>query len=924
MENIELTLNKNKSFSSVNEIQNLHIDLESEEKLLPVSGLQGKIDAYEQYLKEKDACNNYRFIFTIHPYCSNILFNHITEAVYNEGSDNTKMFLREKDAANMTTPSKLYYANSKPSSGITNNSPITRDTGYSGSKDRYYLNYNCGIDIFNNHLLRRKDFVCVNQTNETSIFKQNFNTLFDEVRDPWGFTTSGFTSNVNASGTGDKTCANLHLYNKDSIYSFTESVAHNLKEENGWVGFNNNAILNTMPNTIGSYPIINRVLNNIDACTFVDMYPTRKHYSFVPYFNTNRKRVEYNWKYLLTYPFKNVYDNNLVRDNKRKINGILCDLILPDKLNFPGTVDGKMTIKQLLGLDSTNPVNTPLNVTFCSHTKHNLSQGDRMVLHVYNSKSNTKVFTSDNLVVASVGNNGYDEAHYFSLSLGEILSDLTLAYKVNTTGVLGFRYEKISVKKPCRYYLRKFRKIPNFVGTNINTEDGVSDDEILSALQTNDFSSSLNKLGFSKTIYGDDISQIIYDDVKIEGLRDNLGRELSVIYLTLIKTNYGHEEWYENKNYTSSKVEYSHCFGKITSGFDLLPIVSNKEEFNIHKQHNVTKKNGSKLINDIPESSDKIEISITSDGTITLENNVEIYNQFEFYGDIVELNEETLEETVLETIQHRFNTAQREFDKDNISTNPFAQLIVDDITSDDYMSSGFTTSTGNIMCNGYWANISQEGYYYQAHYPIRLKEYSTTVNTGYHTKIDFTYESGDTITTDVNYYLEMNNELYMFRKNDATNTKIIAHIGNVGGNDFTSVQIILPNDMQNIDFNDYLIFKPNILKPSGAYDFGDIEQVEFREKSGRYVWRDILPTEKVPRDSEIFDSIFTNGAIYYYKDVNFYLKRQDPYGDYGLRPVYDETSIDESCVKPFELELDGNEMDVSNGDYFEPGENNMC
>ena len=98
MDNTELTLNKNKSFSSVNEIKNLNIDLESEEILLPVSDLQGKIDAYEQYLKEKDACNTYRLVFTIHPYCSNILFNHITEAVYNEGSDSTNMFLTEQDA----------------------------------------------------------------------------------------------------------------------------------------------------------------------------------------------------------------------------------------------------------------------------------------------------------------------------------------------------------------------------------------------------------------------------------------------------------------------------------------------------------------------------------------------------------------------------------------------------------------------------------------------------------------------------------------------------------------------------------------------------------------------------------------------------------------------------------------------------------
>ena len=901
MENIELTLNKNKSFSSVNEIQNLHVDFESEEKLLPVSDLQGKIDAYEQYLKEKDACNNYRFIFTIHPYCSNILFNHITEAIYSEGSDCTNMYTRELNAWNMSDPTTLEYADYKKTGQghtVTNNSPITRDTGYSNE-----LNYNCGIDIFNNHNLRRKEFMCINKmigSSENTIF----NTLFDEVRDPWGNTIEGFTYHVKSTGK-DETRP-LHIYNKENIYTFAESVSNGLKEENGWVGFNNSSILDTIDDA--KCPKINRVLNNADACTFIDMYPTRKHYSFVPYFNKYRKRLEYNWEYLLTYPFKNVYNNKLVRDNNRKINGILCDLILPDMLNFPGTVDGKITMKQLLGLDTTNPVDVPLNVTFCSHTKHNLKQGDRLILHVYNSKSNTKVFTNDGLVVASIGKDGYDEAHYFSISLGEILTDLTLAYNVNTTGVLGFRYEKISVRKPCRYYLRKFKKIPNFVGTNINTEDGVSENEILSALQTNDFSSSLNKLGFSKTIYGDDISQIIYDDVKIEGLRDNLGRELSVIYLTIVKTNYGHTEWYDNNNYRSPNVEYSHCFGNVTSGFDLPTIVTDKEEFNIHKQHNI-----SKQVNDIPTSSNKLESNIT------------VRNNFEFYGDIVEFNEETLEETILETIQHRFNTAQREFDSGSISTNKFAQLIVDDIKYDDYNSdSAFSGETKNVMCTGYWANLAPEGYYYQAHYPIRLKEYDTTVNTGYHTKLSFKYKSGDTITTDVNYYLEYNNELYMFKKDDDTKTKIIAHIGTVSGDDFTTVQVILPSDIQDRNLSHYMIFKPNILKPSGAYDFADIEQVEFRERSGRYLWRDVLPTAKIPRDSEIFESTFTNGAIYYYKDINFYVKRQDPYGDYGLHPLYDSTSVTDTCIKPFELEFDGNEADISNGDYFEPGENNIC
>ena len=919
MENIELTLNRNKSFSSVNEIQNLHLDFENEEKLLPVSDLQGTIDAYEQYLTEKDACNTYRFIFTIRPYCSNILFNHITEGVYLDGTQmgelSCRLFLHEKQVLEFLrdTGNKCYGSSVKIHADIEDSSPITRDTGYSDK-----LTYNCGIDIFNNHNLRRKEFVCINNLGNEG--KATYNTLFDYVRDPDGNLIEGFTYNINHT----REQQSLHLYNKDSIYSFNEAIAKNMEDVNGWIGFKNVTILDTIDNSTNLYSDIKKVnvlLKNTNPCSFIDMYPTREHFSFVPFINSKlNNRIEKNWEYLLTYPYKNIYDNKLTYDSERKIYGIRCDLELPEKINFPGTIDNKITIKQLLGLDSENQVDTPLNITFSSHLKHNLTKGDKINLHIFGS--GMKVYTSTNVNVVSIGNNGYDSEHYFSVALNDVITDMTLAY--DPGDMIAFRFEKLSVGKPCIYYLRKFRKLPNFDGMHVDTTEKISEEDIKKALEQNEFSSSLNKLGFSKTIYGDDISQIIYNDVTIKGLRDNLGRELSVIYLTIVKTNYGHDEWYKIGNVDNVKhgfdakdIEYSHCFGKVSSGFDLQPTVIDDNEYNIHRQHNITTKIDDKLINDIQPSSSKLEedISIRNDS---------FSQDFDFFGDIVELNEETLEETVLETIQHRFNTAQREFDEGTKDTNPFAKLTIDDIERDDYYDGGFRGITNDIMCGGYWANIAPEGYYYQAHYPIRLKQYDTTVNTGYHTHVKFTGVTGNTITTDINYYLEANTELYLFKKNDETNTKFIARVGEVMGDDFTIVEILLPTDIQDEDINDYIIFKPNILKPDGAYDFGDIEPSEYREKSGRYVWRNFLPSSKIPRDSELYDAIFTNGTIYHYEDINFYVKRQDPYGDYGLHPLYDSNLVSDECVKPYDLEFDGNEMNVTYGDYFEPGENNVC
>lgn len=912
MENIELTLNRNKSFSSVNEIRNLHLDFESEEKLLPVSDLQGTIDAYEQYLKEKDACNTYRFIFTIRPYCSNILFNHITEGVYlddtKKGELSYYLFLHEKQMLEFLGQNKRssYGNDIKGGAYIENNSPITRDTGYSD-----VLTYNCGIDIFNNHNLRRKNFVCINRLGNDDTDKSMYNTLFDYVRDPDGNLIEGFTYNINHTEEQQA----LHLYNKDSIYSFNEAITKNIEDVNGWIGFKNVTILDTINDKAKN---VNILLKNVNPCSFIDMYPTREHFSFVPFVNNKlNNRIEKNWEYLLTYPYKNIYDNNLIYDSERKIYGIICDLEYPEKINFPGTIDNKITLKQLLGLDSENPVNTPLNITFSSHLKHNLANGDRINLHVFGD--DMKVYTSTNVNVVSIGYNGYDSEHYFSVALNDVITDMVLAYGTGNT--IGFRFEKLSVGKPCRYYLRKFRKLPNFDGMHVDTTEKISEEDIKTALKDNEFSSSLNKLGFSKTIYGDDISQIIYDNVSTKGLTDNLGRELSVIYLTIVKTNYGHDEWYKISNvgggFNAKGIEYSHCFGKVSSGFDLQPTVIDDNEYNIHRQHNITTKIDNKLINDIQPSSSKLEedISIRNDS---------FSQDFDFFGDIVELNEATLEETVLETIQHRFNTAQREFDAGTKTTNPFAELTIDNIERDDYYDGGFRGITNDIMCGGYWANIAPEGYYYQAHYPIRLKQYDTTINTGYHTHVKFTGVTGNTITTDINYYLETNTELYLFKKNDETNTKYIARVGEVMGDDFTIVEILLPTDIQDGDINDYIIFKPNVLKPDGAYDFGDIEPSEYREKSGRYVWRNILPSSKIPRDSDLYDAIFTNGAIYRYEDINFYVKRQDPYGDYGLHPLYDSNSVSDECVKPCDLEFDGNEMNVTYGDYFEPGENNVC
>ena len=118
-------------------------------------------------------------------------------------------------------------------------------------------------------------------------------------------------------------------------------MQHNLKEENGWLGFINTSILRTTK--------VNRIINYKKECAFIDMYPTREHYSFVPYFNEERKRLEKNWEYCLTYPFENVYDNYVVHEEDESgntvANGLLCDLDVDFSTGF--YVNGNNAIKKL-------------------------------------------------------------------------------------------------------------------------------------------------------------------------------------------------------------------------------------------------------------------------------------------------------------------------------------------------------------------------------------------------------------------------------------------------------------------------------------------------------------------------------------------------------------------------------------------------
>ena len=112
------------------------------------------------------------------------------------------------------------------------------------------------------------------------------------------------------------------------------------------------------------------------------------------------------------------------------------------------------------------------------------------------------------------------------------------------------------------------------------------------------------------------------------------------------------------------------------------------------------------------------------------DKDIDIDKTDEFYGDLIELNQGTMRETVLSDVCFRFNTEQRENgtieeQRENGTIEHHSKCgkyVYDTIISDDYDLDGFVCDANELDA----ANIiRKEGYYYKAHYPIKVREFGS-------------------------------------------------------------------------------------------------------------------------------------------------------------------------------------------------------
>jgi len=359
-------------------------------------------------------------------------------------------------------------------------------------------------------------------------------------------------------------------------------------------------------------------------CGFFDMEPKRERFYFLPdikpYNNPSLPFVK-NWELTITYPHAVDSEHTLVN------GGLLIADIEPAV------------------------VSTRVMTAFAMPCKHNLQVGD--VVRI----SGTVNYDGDHIVVRTGKDNGDLKDYYFVIDANPTIG------LINENS----RIKRVVNNFESQYYFRRFKKIKT---------------KNYPVMKDGDF--EVYNVAFSQNIYNDSITQFCFnDDVDISNLTDNLGRPLTELYLSMIKT------------------DSNALFSKVSSGIET-PLIARLNDSPtiqylrkipvINKIHNG---NGSPWPSHVPLELDIKINSLTND----------------FYGDLVEYNKYEVKETVLADVLHRFNTINRE-------------QYTAEIT---YISSQVNNDSTLVTTN---LGPRQEGYFYKPHNLLKIKQLSTYVEQG--------------------------------------------------------------------------------------------------------------------------------------------------------------------------------------------------
>ena len=851
---IKIRLGRTESKSSANSMASIHMDIGGNRSFLPTSDVMETLSLNTQFMNEREASSKYRVVIELSPVISNSLFNNVTEIV--------RLRDGKVECLNYTpmTVSDTYYKENM----VIDNHEAVRDTQFSSEKlgFRYY----CGRDIFNNHVLRNKSFKSVCKIDMSKHYttatdpKKVFNTIDDFMRLPDG---KEVISSPIAPMYGDKTIS-AHLYDMKDIYPFSESIDKRLEERNGWFGFSNRQTINVFDED-DKYQDIHRVINYESPGSFISMYPGKNEYSLIPQYNDFTGELEDNWNYCLTYPSSSTTQGIEFIDH----GGLLIREIYEGEKRTDGTYSVEMS-------------------TFASH---GLLDGD--IVNVYRYDVDLKdepemVIQSEEISVIddhtfSVPSRDFDDGSSVELDTvdGEqVISEENQVYFMKRV-VNGIE---------CEYYVRIFSRLPNFrfADTEITPQTLYGEgSDVIERYQgaEYEFEKHVSSMGFAQTIYGDRTCQIVFtDDIDISSLRDNLGRPLTDIYLTVVKSNDGYKEWY-GKGDTGASLNNlsvpsrSHCFGKLTCGF----VLDEECEFSGCSH---TMSNALFLNNVYSNSVSGLSMSALSDSVS--DDEITYSGTSHFYGDLCSYSPYEQIEDVLEPVMFRFTPAQRELGPDDAAYKHFSAVTYDELIVDDNRMASRYASVDEIegvekfktvkrVASGESICGREEGYIYNPHFKIGLRHFSVeqSMDNGFTFRC-MTIEKNDDGTVEV--YTEYPN---------------YSHVGeeviffNVSSYSATYAKILeLKNSNRFVCDAEFGSTMPDVRemvlvrRPENIPMYAEF----LTDGSCSFSWRDVVRNGD-DGWSDDDEWPFANGRHYAVKKFNLFLLRQDPNAETGLQTI---------------------------------------
>lgn len=725
-----------------------------------------------------------------------------------------------------------------------------------------------------------------NMANESNVYYKTFSDRTDTQK--YNLAYSPMNGN-----TLDTFSNASHLYQSYDVKTFEETIKDKLIEDNGWFGFKNTSKLPTYDtsNDWRSHSEkkidISKPINSENSSSFIDMYPGRELYSFTPKYNKYKNRIEPNWDYCLTYPSSSMtkgfdfineetgglkiqmFDEFTVGDSGEHLITFYClsqhGLRVGDYVNIYKNGTDKIVSNAI--------VSNVYDKYIFQIDKNGISISDKW----YDVSGLPKTFSANGITYSEDPlNKGVYVDNTSSANVYYVLPD---TQKVN----LNTEYNNLSFKRvvsnvECKYYVRIFSKIPNFkfCDTEINDKtlyDKTSNRDLIKEYSDKDhnFESHINRVGFSKNIYGDEINEIVFtDDIDLTALKDNLGRPLTDIYLTIVKRNKGYKSWYgvspENKiDVTANDIEYSHCFGKNSCSLRLSDDSLNYVGINdIRKIDSEIEGLNIKKINDT-SSFDADEI---------------IFDECRnFYGDLCCYSPIDVLEESIQPVLNRFNTAQRDLKISDEGYKYFSSFDVDMINKDE-TEIGYGDPYDVQIAGLHSTQITysslprREGYYYQTHYKIPVKTISSKLSEQlplFHTILDITKDSdyfkiytdddnGFTINEKPILYDKDENKVYVCLITEIiTNKKFVCKILNEEGKKVNLPDIEDISRYNLLSKDETIPFYANIIK----------------DGSCRYLWREVLQNG-FDDNSNVEVYPFTNDALYIHRNINFYLRRQNP------------------------------------------------